>query len=240
AAGGHRPAPEGAGLLGKVPGLHRRPLRMSSQRHSPEGTTPAHQWCVPDLTSVLPKDKTYGQVLSWSCIALTGCRDLRVDDICHEAGVSTGAFCGYFPHKQTFLLALVEDDAERVEETMLRVQAAPMRAGERLQSFAMLQRAQEPGRVQLAADIWSRMQADATICRLLVAAIARRRDLLRSWLEVGVADGELVKAPANALASLVLAFGDGLTMHAGLDPQAFQWDNIRRALDILLCVLQPA
>ncbi len=55
--------PDGAGLLGKVPGLHRRPLRMSSQRHSPEGTTPAHRWCVPDLTSVLPKDKTYGQVL---------------------------------------------------------------------------------------------------------------------------------------------------------------------------------
>ncbi|MHB8312932.1 MAG: TetR/AcrR family transcriptional regulator [Candidatus Dormibacteria bacterium] len=178
----------------------------------------------------------------WSCLARTGCRDLRVDDICHEAGVSKGAFYGYFPHKQTFLLALVQDDAERVEETMLRLQAAPMRAGERLQAFAsaMLQRAQEPGRVQLAADIWAGMQADATMRRLLVAVTARRRDRLRSWLEVGIADGELLEAPANALASLVLALGDGLTMHAGLDPQAFRWDNIRRALDILLSVLQPA
>ncbi|MHB8331975.1 MAG: hypothetical protein ACYDEA_07245, partial [Candidatus Dormibacteria bacterium] len=69
---------------------------------------------------------------------------------------------------------------------------------------------------------------------------ARRRDRLRSWLEVGIADGELLEAPANALASLVLALGDGLTMHAGLDPQAFRWDNIRRALDILLSALQPA
>jgi hypothetical protein len=66
ATGGHRPAPGGAGLLGKVPGRHLRPLRMSSQRHPPKGTTPAHWWCLPDLTNGLPKDKTYGQVLRFS------------------------------------------------------------------------------------------------------------------------------------------------------------------------------
>ena len=60
--GGHGPA--GAGRLGEVPGRHRRPCRMSSQRLSPEGTKPGHRWCLPDLTSVLSTDRTHGQVLS--------------------------------------------------------------------------------------------------------------------------------------------------------------------------------
>ncbi len=59
--GGHGPA--GAGRLGEVPGRHRRPCRMSSQRLSPEGTKPGHRWCLPDLTSVLSTDRTHGQVL---------------------------------------------------------------------------------------------------------------------------------------------------------------------------------
>ena len=177
----------------------------------------------------------------WSCLARSGCRDLRIDDICREAKVSKGAFYGYFPHKQTFLLALLQADAEKVEQTMMRLQAAPLSAGERLRAFAsaMLQRAQEPGRAQLAADIWSGMQADPAMRQLLVTVTARRRERLRAWVETGIADGQLVSAPANALASLLLALGDGLTMHAGLDPEAFRWDNIGRTLDILLASLQP-
>jgi hypothetical protein len=63
ATGGRRPAPEGAGLLGEVPGLRCRPLRMSPAGNSPAGTTPAHRWRMPDLTSVSSSDKTYGRVL---------------------------------------------------------------------------------------------------------------------------------------------------------------------------------
>jgi hypothetical protein len=36
---------------------------MSPYGHSPAGTTPAHRWRMPDLTSVLSLDKTYGHVL---------------------------------------------------------------------------------------------------------------------------------------------------------------------------------
>jgi hypothetical protein len=49
--------------------------------------------------------------------------------------------------------------------------------------------------------------------------------------------GELVDTPANALASLLLAIGDGLSLHAGLDPGAFRWENISHALDLLLAGL---
>jgi hypothetical protein len=49
----------------------------------------------------------------------------------------------------------------------------------------------------------------------------------------------LVGAPANALASLMLALGDGLTIHARLDPEAFKWENIRVTVDLLLRALEP-
>jgi hypothetical protein len=44
----------------------------------------------------------------------------------------------------------------------------------------------------------------------------------------------LVDVPANALAALFLALGDGLMLHRVLDPSAFRWPNIRRAVDVLL------
>ena len=49
---------------------------------------------------------------AWRCAAVRGFRDLTVDDVCAEAGVSKGAFYGYFEHKQELLLALLEDDSD--------------------------------------------------------------------------------------------------------------------------------
>ncbi|HUY55001.1 MAG TPA: TetR/AcrR family transcriptional regulator [Candidatus Nanopelagicaceae bacterium] len=178
----------------------------------------------------------------WKCLARLGGHDLRVEDICHEAAMSKGAFYGYFPHKQAFLLALLEDEEAGVEGLMLDLELASSNAGERLRGFAgaMLRRAQEPGRVQLVADIWSGAQTDPGMHQLLVAVTAKRRERLRRWVERGSAEGELIPAPANALASLLLAFGDGLAIHARLDPEAFRWDNVGRAMDLLLSALQPA
>jgi hypothetical protein len=49
-----------------------------------------------------------------------------------------------------------------------------------------------------------------------------------------VADEELVDIPPNALASILIALGDGLLLHAALDPSAFQWRNVRKVLLTLL------
>ncbi|HUK64660.1 MAG TPA: TetR family transcriptional regulator C-terminal domain-containing protein, partial [Dongiaceae bacterium] len=65
-------------------------------------------------------------------------------------------------------------------------------------------------------------------------AVARRRLALRSWIEESLASGELDDIPANALASILVALGDGLMLHAGLDPTGFRWANVERALDALL------
>ena len=52
---------------------------------------------------------------AWRCAAVRGFGDLTVDDVCAEAGVSKGAFYGYFEHKQDLLLALLEDDSAALD-----------------------------------------------------------------------------------------------------------------------------
>jgi hypothetical protein len=78
------------------------------------------------------------------------------------------------------------------------------------------------------------MLTDAVVMERFSQAIARRRKRLKEWISRAVASGELAEVPANAFASILLALGDGLTLHAGLDQAAFRWANIRKALDALL------
>jgi hypothetical protein len=71
----------------------------------------------------------------------------------------------------------------------------------------------------------------------VAATTDRRRALVRGWIEDGVASGELIQIPANALASILLALADGLVLHRVLDPGGFRWVNISRALEVLLAGL---
>jgi NhaP-type Na+/H+ or K+/H+ antiporter len=66
------------------------------------------------------------------------------------------------------------------------------------------------------------------------AVLRGRRARLRRWIDQGVRAGELQPVPANALAAMLLALGDGLLLHAGLDPAAFTWPNIHRAVEVLM------
>jgi hypothetical protein len=84
------------------------------------------------------------------------------------------------------------------------------------------------------ADLWADILTDDLVRARFSATIDRRRVRLRGWIEEGVAAGDLADIPANAGASILLALSDGLLLHAGLDPAAFRWANIRRVLDILL------
>ena len=56
------------------------------------------------------------------------------------------------------------------------------------------------------------------------------RLMLNGWVEGAVADGEIADIPANAFASVLLALGDGLTLHGSLDPSGFRRDNIDHVL----------
>jgi TetR/AcrR family transcriptional regulator, repressor for uid operon len=173
---------------------------------------------------------------AWRCAARKGFGDLTVDEVCAEADLSKGAFYGYFDSKQALLLALLEEDAAFLDQVMERLESTPLSNVERIRRFtrAMLERGEEPARVQVRADLWAAMLTERAVRQRFSASVRRRREALRRWVDAATAAGELVDIPANAFASVLLALGDGLALHAGLDPAGFRWPNIRRALDVLL------
>jgi AcrR family transcriptional regulator len=173
---------------------------------------------------------------AWRCAALRGFRDLTVDDVCDAAGVSKGAFYGYFGHKQDLLLALLQDDAASLDRELERITNASTSGIERVRRFAqaMLARGEDAARVQVRADLWADLLTEEPVREHLATAMQRRRVLVRSWIEEAVASGELLDIPANALSSILLALTDGLMLHRALDPSAFRWQNIRSAIDLML------
>jgi AcrR family transcriptional regulator len=173
---------------------------------------------------------------AWRCASQQGFRSLTVDDVCAEAGVSKGAFYLYFDQKQDLLLALLEDDAAGVDATMRQLQRTRTSGVERLRRLvrAELERGEDAARLQVRADLWAEMSANPAVQERFVEAVRRRRVALRSWIDEAIDSGELVDLPSNALAAILLALGDGLMLHAGLDPAGFRWANVKRALDAIL------
>jgi AcrR family transcriptional regulator len=173
---------------------------------------------------------------AWRCAAVQGFGDLTVDDVCAEGGVSKGAFYGYFAQKQELLLALLQDESEAFDRELEAITSASSSGIERVRRLAqaMLARGEDTGLVQVRADLWADLLTEEVVREQLALATQRRRELLRGWIEEAIASGELVAIPANALASILLALADGLMLHGALDPAAFRWSNIRRAIDQLL------
>lgn len=172
---------------------------------------------------------------AWRCAAIKGYRDMTVDDVCAEARLSKGAFYGYFDQKRDLLIALLQDDAADLD-ALLEEQDASLRAVAKLRAYAraVLKRSEEPGRVQLRADLWTAMLTEKDVRSAFADSVQRRRVKLRRWIEQGVATGEVAEIPANALASILLALADGLLLHASIAPTAFRWANIGAALDVVL------
>jgi len=170
------------------------------------------------------------------CVASKGFRELTVDEVCAAAGVSKGTFYGYFETKHDLLIALLDEDAAAIEHLMQQLDRAELPGPERLRQFAraFLERSEGPGITQLSADLWGHMLTEPAVQTRLSEAVARRRVVLREWVQHSVQAGEMVDIPANAFASILLALGDGLMIHASADPAGFKWPNIRKALDALL------
>jgi AcrR family transcriptional regulator len=173
---------------------------------------------------------------AWRCATRKGYRDMTVDDVCAEAELSKGAFYGYFGQKRELLLALFEDDSHRLDQLIGDLERRVPGHRERLRQYtqAVLAGSADPALVQVRADMWTAMLTETGIRAVFAQSMQARRVRLRSWIEEGLAAGDLAEIPANAFASILLALADGLLLHGSLDPHAFRWVNISKALDVLL------
>lgn len=172
---------------------------------------------------------------AWRCLSEKSWQHVTVDDVAAAAGVAKGGFYGYFDSKAELLAALAEADNSDVEERLVLIgeQSSGLervrRAGKE-----MLRIASDPARAQLRTDIWAAVAGNDDLRMAARDSTARRRMLLRGWIEDAARNGEIAAVPANALASLLLALLDGLVVHHALDAHGFRWRNVRTALDTLL------
>lgn len=173
---------------------------------------------------------------AWRRAATQGWRDMTVDDVCAEAGLSKGAFYSHFDSKRSLLDALVDDDARDVTAAMNRLEARDLDGPERLRQLTqmMLAGAADPSRVQIRADLWAAVLTEPEIRQRVNTTVDGQRRVIRRWIEEGIARGEIIDLPANALASVLLGLNDGLMLHRAVDEGAFRWANISRVLDSLL------
>ena len=178
---------------------------------------------------------------AWRCAARSGVRTLTVREVCAEAGLSKGAFYGYFESKRALVLSMLQEEASARDGVMVDLERQDLTGPERLRRFARatLDGADDPAHVQVRADLWAEMVTDQLVRSRFSQAVRVRRRALRSWIEQSQEVGELPDIPANALAAILLALSDGLMLHAALDPEAFRWANVRRALDTLLGAIGP-
>jgi AcrR family transcriptional regulator len=181
---------------------------------------------------------------AWRRFASAGYRDTTVDDVCEEAGVSKGAFYGYFTSKQDLLLALLEEETALLSGVASELATLDITGPERVRRFvqAMLAVGDDPARIQLRADLWSAVASDPALRERCAATTERLRSVLRGWITTGIEAGDLAleRRRANALASILLALADGLMLHRGLDPAGFQWTNIRSVMDSLIAGIDSA
>ncbi|HUZ70123.1 MAG TPA: TetR/AcrR family transcriptional regulator [Candidatus Saccharimonadales bacterium] len=174
---------------------------------------------------------------AWRCIARQGFRDLTVDDVCADAGLSKGAFYSHFVSKDTLLMGLLADDAAsiaQIAEDPATLRLSPVQRIRKV-TESMLMQGADPARVQLRADVWGAMQTYPDVRAAVTAAVAERQRVFREWIDEAVRIGEMsIDFPPNALAALLLAISDGLVLHYALDPRAFRWGKISKAVDGLL------
>jgi AcrR family transcriptional regulator len=175
---------------------------------------------------------------AWRRLAMSGYRDTTVGAVCDEAGVSKGAFYGYFATKQDLFLALLWEETEALNRVAADLAWQELSGAERVRRFtqAMLEVGDDPGRVQLRADLWASLVAEPVVRDGFAEAVAQRRAVLRDWIITSVQAGDLgiEERRANALASILIALADGLMLHRAVDPSGFQWSNIRAVMDALI------
>ena len=174
---------------------------------------------------------------AWRRLATNGYHETTIDDVCDEAGVSKGAFYGYFDTKQALFLALLEEETEALNSVAreLAEQELPVQSG-----FAG---SYKPCWRSVTIPVGCSCAPTCGRSSRVIRSCAPRSPRRSSGAERCCANGSPEHrsrrprhraAPRECAASILIAMADGLMLHRALDPQGFRWSNIRAVMDALI------
>jgi AcrR family transcriptional regulator len=151
-----------------------------------------------------------------SSVARRGVAGSTFDHVAREAGVSRGLLHYYFGTKERLLAEVVRRDGE-LRMRMLDAQLAPCRDADDLirALVASLHRLvrEEPEELAVRFELVTLSRRNAEIAAEFGALTQRIREHVAGLLEGKQADGALrLRAPAEAVAEVLLAMADGMSL----------------------------
>jgi AcrR family transcriptional regulator len=155
-----------------------------------------------------------------------GYRAATVDEIVAKAGLSKGTFYWHFESKEELFAALLEERVDRPARALMEVtRSAPVEgatAPEVSHGLATLFR-QQRGLVLLLHEYWSAAVRDERLrARYLERQSALRDALARALAARHARTGVPLVVPADDLATAFIAFAEGLSREALLDPESVE------------------
>ncbi len=168
-----------------------------------------------------------------------GYHETSMDDIVKESGLSKGAIYGYFESKQELFLALSDRRLASIlgkiqsifspeDSTIKKIdKAVEITFGPRIESSEEASR--EACRMNL--ELWVEAPRIESLQHRLDSRYESVHKFVADIVDEGIKKGEFRQdIDSNALASILLATIDGLSLHWATTGQDFDWQNIKNTL----------
>ena len=176
---------------------------------------------------------------AWRVIGRDGLEGATLREIAREAGFTTGVIQHYFRDRDELLAFAARLISEQAVERQKEAVRAHPPGRERL--VALLEILVPPGmraaRVAVLLGFWARAATDPRHNAIYLKQYARLRALFREQVAAAMIAGALARGDIDDMTDHLIAFGDGLCVRAGLDPerypQARRRHLIEHALDAL-------
>lgn len=184
------------------------------------------------------------QQAATACFCRRGYHETSVQDICEEAGLSKGGLYTYFKSKEEILAAVVEGsflEAVQEAETVAQAGQSVSEKLDRLAEMAVARMTSNTGTSihspLLQLEIWAEASKTPHLRTLCARGAARWESFLTGVLREGQRRGEIAPdVNPEAVASILVAVFDGLSMQESLTQTKVNWPRIMQTLRQVLGV----
>ena len=170
------------------------------------------------MTTHKTKEQRRTQIMdaAISCFAEKGYYETSMDDIVRAAGLSKGSLYWHFPGKRELFRSLIESWLAQAITGLPEKLAACKTAEEKIGVLMDAGRdtvAVRPEMARAQLEFLAQAVRDPEIREWFKNTYVAQRSFLSQVLEEGVKSGEFRPIPLDAVARMIIAYGDGLWLH---------------------------
>ncbi len=172
------------------------------------------------------------------CFAQSGYNAVGVAAICHQAGVSKGAFYYHFESKQAVFLESLNRWLQEFQQALEATAAEARTVPERLLKMSRLMARvfdTEGGQTPMFLEFWTQASREPTVRAATTAPYHSFQRFFADLIRQGIAEGTLIPVDPEAAAQAVISLASGMLLQGLLDPQGQDWGQVaERSMRILL------